>query len=106
MAKIFDLNFVNTLPLLTQAEGRKMLWNYIVRQRDLGALADGPEILFLGFCLIRYPSSWSQLLQDLYVVWKLRQRTGGYFVEFGAMDGLTISNTALLEKAFGWGGAR
>lgn len=98
------MDLAQALPPLADAEGRKLLWDYLVRQRAAGAYAEGPEMLFLGFCLVRYPSSWAQNFQDLYVVWKLRQKSGGYFVEFGAMDGLAISNTALLEQAFGWQG--
>jgi FkbM family methyltransferase len=48
--------------------------------------------------------SKSQLFQDLFVLHQLKQKGGGYFVEFGAADGITISNTFLLEKRYGWTG--
>jgi FkbM family methyltransferase len=46
----------------------------------------------------------SQIKQDLFVLSHLNEKTNGYFVEFGASDGKTLSNTWLLEKRFGWQG--
>jgi FkbM family methyltransferase len=46
----------------------------------------------------------SQIKQDLFVLNHLSGKTNGYFVEFGASDGKTLSNTWLLEKRFGWQG--
>ena len=53
----------------------------------------------------------SQFGQDMWVAflldcWDLDSRAAraGYFVEFGAFDGLTNSNTLLFERQFGWRG--
>ena len=48
--------------------------------------------------------SVSQLGQDLWVLEKLNFKRDGYFVEFGATDGVLLSNTLLLERDFGWRG--
>jgi hypothetical protein len=66
---------------------------------------DADVIEFLMFAAGKAPLSNAQLMQDLWVLYELNQKRGGYFVEFGACDGVTHSNTLLLEKVFGWRGA-
>lgn len=46
----------------------------------------------------------SQLGQELWVLERCSFKRGGYFVEFGATNGILLSNTWLLEKDFGWHG--
>jgi len=48
--------------------------------------------------------SRSQIRQDLFVLSQLNFKKNGYFVEFGATNGVNLSNTYLLEKEFGWTG--
>ena len=49
-------------------------------------------------------SSKSQIFQDLFVLSQLGFRRNGYFVEFGATNGIDLSNSCLLEKEYGWNG--
>jgi FkbM family methyltransferase len=48
--------------------------------------------------------SKAQLRQDLLVLWLLDFKRNGIFIEFGATDGVDLSNTYLLENNFGWTG--
>jgi len=54
--------------------------------------------------LVSDTKSFAQLRQDLWVLHETRHKRNGYFVEFGAADGVNLSNTCLLERAFGWRG--
>jgi|688.fasta_scaffold02939_21 FkbM family methyltransferase len=47
---------------------------------------------------------YSQWGQDEFVVSILKNKRNGYFVDIGAYDGITISNTYYLEKELGWDG--
>jgi FkbM family methyltransferase len=58
--------------------------------------------LFLEYCVRHMQQSHSQIFQDLFVSYVLGGKTGGFFCEFGATDGLSLSNTAYLERALGW----
>lgn len=48
--------------------------------------------------------NYAQLHQDIIVLLCTGFKTNGFFVEFGATDGIDLSNTYLLEKKYGWKG--
>ena len=51
-----------------------------------------------------FSSSLGQIHQDLIALIFTGFKREGYFVEFGATNGISCSNTYLLEKSFGWTG--
>ena len=59
---------------------------------------------FIEFCQQYQALSHAQIQQDLWVLFETQKQHGGYFVEFGANDGVTISNTLALARYFGWRG--
>lgn len=48
--------------------------------------------------------SYSQLNQDLNVISFFNNKNDMYFIDIGANDGKTLSNTFLLEKQYNWKG--
>jgi FkbM family methyltransferase len=59
---------------------------------------------FIRYAAANVRRSHSQLFQDLFVIKTLQETRDGYFVEFGATDGIKLSNTVLLERDYGWRG--
>ncbi len=72
-------------------------------ERDL-SLLKSLKHLQISDVLESLPDSKSQLRQDLFVLAVLGFKSKGYFVEFGATDGVMLSNSHLLENKFGWTG--
>ena len=50
------------------------------------------------------PDTRGENFQDLFAALLLGDRKNGFFVEFGATDGVTGSNTLMFEKYAGWNG--
>lgn len=59
---------------------------------------------FLAYLMDNALASRSQRFQDLLVLYLTGGKQGGYFVEFGAADGVTLSNTWALEMHHNWTG--
>lgn len=55
-------------------------------------------------CLDALDKSPAQLRQDLFALAMTNFKRGGFFVEFGATDGLELSNTWMLEQDYSWSG--
>ena len=49
-------------------------------------------------------TSSSQVGQDLWIIDTLDFKRNGYFLDIGALDGTTHSNSLMLERKYGWSG--
>ena len=57
------------------------------------------------YCPGYKPDFVSQIGQDKWIIEDVfKGKKNGFFLDFGAFDGVTISNTYVLEKDFGWRG--
>ena len=55
-------------------------------------------IKFLEFFAINKWEAFSQLSQDLFVIYFTGGKKNGFFLEIGACDGFKLSNTLALER--------
>jgi FkbM family methyltransferase len=84
---------------------RRMAFNAIRLKRiEAERFMAMEECRFLAYCFLNRHESRSQILQDLWVSYELDERRDGFFVEFGATNGVTNSNSWLLESKYNWKG--
>lgn len=83
---------------------RNLVLNLLDAERADPDFRLSPILSFYAFCQPLVRRSHAQILQDLWVLYMLKSPRGGYFVEFGACDGRSLSNTRLLEEDYGWTG--
>jgi hypothetical protein len=82
---------------------KRMLFNSIRLNRiETERFRSIEECRFLAYVFLNRHESRSQILQDLWVSYELGEKREGFFVEFGASNGVVNSNTWLLEKKYGW----
>ena len=93
------------IPAMAVEQLRRFLHLYVRGVRERGAMGDVPEDLqFVTFAAGMWRAGTAQLSQDAWVLFETRQKQGGFYVEFGAGDGMQLSNTYVLEKRYGWKG--
>ena len=68
------------------------------------SLLSDPEHQFTFHALAWALKAKSQLFQDVWALCETGFKSNGFFVEIGALDGVELSNSFLLEKNFGWRG--
>ena len=81
----------------------EILESYKQTDMDIKNIFSKPneELIYL---LSHIKKTKSQMKQDLFVLSELKMQTNGFFVEFGATNGIDLSNTYLLEFHFNWTG--
>jgi FkbM family methyltransferase len=75
--------------------------------RARNTMAQAPETdanRFLMFAAKHAGVSKSQIFQDAFALYVLGSKRNGYFCDFGATNGVFLSNSYCLETSFGWTG--
>jgi len=84
---------------------RRALFNALRLSRPEAERFRKEEALrFLAYVFAKRHKSHAQILQDLWVCFELDEKRAGFFVEFGATNGVVNSNTRLLESQYDWTG--
>lgn len=80
-----------------ERERLKALWGLVADFAASGNSATGRIMRLLQ-------TTRAERYQDVFALLACGGKRGGYFVEYGACDGLAANNTLMLEKDFGWSG--
>lgn len=102
IARYFGFDVVAYKP---RPDPAKVSFGLLLQLRNaLETVSDDDDRRFLLNCAQHIGDSKSQLLQDLFALHTLNHKRSGFFVEFGSTNGITLSNSHILETKFGWNG--
>ncbi len=102
--KIFQNDFSDKNKRALEKRFLSNLFWFYIQNSDKNKSDLNELISFFSFAFLNKQFSYSQLLQDLWVLYMTQEQRNGFFVEFGACDGKVLSNTLLLAKKYGWRG--
>jgi FkbM family methyltransferase len=100
LVRLDDLNNLKREANRLQFEMQKI--KAVEYDKEFIKLIDPKDIFNLSDLIPKSRSS--ELHQDVFALVMSELKTDGFFVEFGATDGIGGSNTLLLEKDFNWRG--
>jgi len=83
---------------------KALIWGLADMRNRIDTLDDPPVRAFLQTAMKHMATSRAQIFQDAFVLHVLGTEQPGFFVDFGATDGVSLSNSWLLETAYGWRG--
>jgi FkbM family methyltransferase len=77
---------------------------YEIKNKGNESVRNSELLKFIGSCLTYAEHSEAQNYQDVWALHENNFKKNGFYVEFGATDGIVGSNTYLLEKQYEWTG--
>jgi FkbM family methyltransferase len=101
--KFFNIGILKYSKLI-EMEGEIINLNKILIKNNFLKVFKKNKLINKILLYINNKKTKSDLFQDIYVLIKNKFKKNGYFIEFGACDGILASNTYLLEKVFKWKG--
>src|ERR1700747_1449806 len=96
--KAYEENTLGLQYTVGERERFKALWSVISEMLKADNASTVSDIMK---CLLNTPAP---RFQDIFALLWSGGKRGGFFVDFGACDGLIVNNTVTLERQFGWSG--
>jgi len=87
-----------------RTQSHRLILDLAKVRQQIDGLTDDQGKDFLRFCVDRLSKSHSQILQDLFVLYVLDEKRNGFYCDFGATNGVDLSNSCMLERHYDWTG--
>jgi FkbM family methyltransferase len=98
----FTFNFISDIFGINSFSYEEVVEKF--SEKNLQILTEYPETFENNKIIYFNSESHSQVKQDLWVLEMTKYKKGGFFLDVGAYDGVSFSNSYLLEKNYDWKG--